>query len=209
MEYKTVKRVELKRGQSGPGTLAGYASTYDTDSVNERIVPGAFVNLREFAQDGFLALGHSWESLPIGFINHAREEPGKGLYFEATFHGTTEAQNVRTVVQERLARGKSAGLSIGYSVLKDRQALDGVRELLQVKLFEISVVSVPANRAAGVESVKGGQRRANRAELEALMRAAARNGVRLPGNLNQQYLMDDVRATLAHIENLLGKGYRR
>jgi hypothetical protein len=36
------------------------------------------------------------------------------LYTEATFHSTSEAQDVRAVASERIAAGKSVGLSVGF-----------------------------------------------------------------------------------------------
>ena len=180
MEYKQVARVSMKAGAGGYGTLIGYASTYDVDRVNERVIPGAFKNLAQAKRDGWLALSHDWNAAPIGTLDVLREEPGKGLYFEASFHSTKEAQGVRTVIQERLQRGKAIPLSIGYSVLTDRQAPDGVRELVEVDLFEISYVQVPANPMAGAIAAKMTTRRATSEQIRNVALLSMRNGVSLP-----------------------------
>ena len=48
------------------------------------------------------------------------------------------------------------GLSIGYSVKRARQDPGtGVRQLMEVDLWEVSLVTFPANEAATVTVVKG------------------------------------------------------
>jgi len=137
------------------GSFTGYASTFENwDSVGERPVKGAFVkSLQEFLQDGFIAIGHDWYKLPIAMPTAAVEDE-KGLLLTADFHSTTQAQEARTVMAERAAKGKSNKLSIGYRVLKDRVLAQG-RELLEIKLLEVSLVTIPANNQASVLGVKG------------------------------------------------------
>jgi len=137
------------------GSFTGYASTFENwDSVGERPVKGAFVKgLQEFLQDGFIAIGHDWYKLPIAMPTAAVEDE-KGLLLSADFHSTAQAQDARKVMVERAAKGKSNKLSIGYQVLKDRLVAQG-RELLEIMLFEVSLVTIPANSQAGVSGVKG------------------------------------------------------
>jgi hypothetical protein len=73
---------------------------------------------------------------------------------KADFHTTQDAQAARTVVKERLARGKSVKLSIGYEVLLDEYVPEG-RLLKDIKLYEWSIVTVPANPQAAVTGAKG------------------------------------------------------
>lgn len=106
-----------------------------------------------FLKDGFGALNHEWGSLPIATISTAREDD-RGLYVEGQFHSTPDAQAARTVVRERLERGKSVGMSIGYKVADD-EFKDGARHLKEVDLYEVSLVSVPANPEAQLVDIKG------------------------------------------------------
>jgi hypothetical protein len=154
MEYKLLTS-DLKAANDGTGSFSGYASTWDNwDAVGERPVRGAFAkSLPSFATDGFIALGHSWDSLPIATVKEAFEDE-HGLFLSAEFHGTTAAQDARKVLTERLARGKSAKLSIGYEVLADDFTQEG-RLLKDIKLYEISLVNVPANDRASVITAKG------------------------------------------------------
>ena len=132
----------------------GYASTFENwDDVGERPVKGAFKShLSDFLKDGFIAIGHNWSQLPIATPTIAREDE-KGLYVQAQFHSTPDAQAARTVVKERLDRGKSVKLSIGYEVLLDEYVPEG-RLLKDVKLYEWSIVTVPANPQASVTGAK-------------------------------------------------------
>jgi HK97 family phage prohead protease len=155
MEYK-VLTPELKMADdSGPGSFSGYASTFENwDSVKERPVRGAFEpHLSSFLQDGFIAIGHDWKQLPAATLTEAYEDD-HGLFISGVFHSTPEAQNARTVIKERLERGKSVKLSIGYEVLKD-EYVEGGRLLKEVKLFETSFVNVPANPLAAITGAKG------------------------------------------------------
>ena len=156
LEYKLLDLPQLKASDAGAGSITGYASTFGNwDSVGERPVKGAFMpHLATFLQDGFIALGHSWSALPVATPTQAVED-AYGLLLTADFHSTPEAQAARTVTQERLARGKSVKLSIGYEVLQDEYVAEG-RLLKEIKLYEVSLVNVPANTAAAVTSAKSG-----------------------------------------------------
>ena len=156
MERKVTDIADLKLRDEGAGSFSGYASTFSNwDSVKERPVRGAFApHLSDFLKDGFVAIGHSWSALPIATPTVAREDD-IGLYVEAEFHTTPEAQAARTVMKERAARGKSLKLSIGYEVLEDEYVEEG-RLLKSVKLYEYSLVNVPANQAAIITGIKSG-----------------------------------------------------
>lgn len=154
MEYKQIP-VDLKIDDTGTGSLTGYASTFaNWDSVKERPVKGAFApHLEAFLKDGFIAVGHDWSALPVATPTEAREDD-HGLLLKADFHSTPDAQAARTVTNERLSRGKSVKLSIGYEVLQDEYVDEG-RLLKEVKLYEVSLVTVPANPLASVTASKG------------------------------------------------------
>jgi HK97 family phage prohead protease len=158
LQHKECIDGDFKILDDGPyGSFSGYASVFgNTDRQNEIVLPGAFSKtLPAFLKDGFGALNHDWSSLPIATISEARED-ARGLYVKGEFHSTPDAQAARTIVRERLERGKSVGLSIGYKVTDD-EFKEGSRHLKEVDLFEVSLVSVPANAEAGVQAIKGEQ----------------------------------------------------
>src|SRR5690349_3548348 len=133
MEYKLLTP-QFKMSEDGSGSLKGYASTFaNWDSVKERPVKGAFTpHLADFLKDGFIAVGHDWSALPIATPTEAHEDD-IGLYLDTSFHSTPMAQAARTVASERIARGKSVKLSIGYEVLQDEYTSEG-RLLKEIKL---------------------------------------------------------------------------
>jgi HK97 family phage prohead protease len=140
---------------SAHGSFTGYASVFgNTDRQNEVVLKGAFArSLPSFLRDGFGALNHEWSSLPIATISEAREDD-RGLFVKGQFHSTPDAQAARTIVRERLERGKSVGMSIGYKVTDD-EFKEGIRHLKDLDLFEVSLVSVPANPEAQLAGAKG------------------------------------------------------
>jgi HK97 family phage prohead protease len=154
VEYKLFDAPEVKMSGDGSGFLTGYASSHQNfDSVRERVVKGAFAaGLADFMRDGFIAVGHNWSALPIATPVEAKEDDF-GLKVVGEFHSTKEAQDARTVIKERLDRGKSVKLSIGYEVLDDERTDEG-RLLKALKLYEWSYVTVPANHLAAVTSAK-------------------------------------------------------
>lgn len=156
-----IKDYAFKAEDDGPGTFEGLgAAFHNVDHGGDVILPGAFKDaISEFLYRGFVPVGHDWMALPVGTIEEAKETDD-GLYFKALYHTTQAAQDARTVVKERMERGKFVGLSIGF--LPDYEEGvefrdDGVRVISKVKeLAEISIVTVPMNREAGVAAAKAG-----------------------------------------------------
>lgn len=146
------------QGDGGPGMIAGYGAVKgNVDSYGDIIVDGAFRNLAELKSSGALLAHHNAYANPIGFFVEARED-AKGLYIEAQFHDTEEGQELRKIVQERKAAGKTVGLSIGYYTTDfSDEVKDGknVRLLKGIDVHEVSLVTFPANKQAQVVGVKG------------------------------------------------------
>lgn len=155
MEYKLVSAPDVKMTEEKTGFITGYCSVFGNwDSTGERVTKGAFLpSLLDFMKDGFVAVGHDWSALPIATPVEASEDD-HGLFVKAEFHSTADAQDARTVIRERLERGKSVKLSIGYEVLADEFTEEG-RLLKSLKLYEWSYVTVPANSLAAVTDAKG------------------------------------------------------
>jgi HK97 family phage prohead protease len=156
-EWKILPLTDAKVTADGTGSLAGYASTFgNVDSYGDTIAPGAYTkHLSRFVDHGFIAWSHDWETM-IGTVASAKQDH-TGLYITADFHSTPEAQTARTIAAERIARGKSMGLSIGYLAHQwaDRDGKDGItRELQEIEVFETSLVAIPADSYAQVTGVK-------------------------------------------------------
>lgn len=144
---------------TGAGEFSGYASVAGVlDSGGDIVEHGAFLaDLPDFLEHGFIGLGHNWEGLAIGTVADAHEDE-HGLFLKGEYHTTAEAQQARQVAVERMQRGKSVGLSIGFKINANGASMDdeGHRHLKSVKLYEVSQVNVPMLRPAGIASVKSG-----------------------------------------------------
>lgn len=168
-QEKALLFLKAKASDEGTGTVEGYASVFGgVDSYHDTIAPGAYAEtIPAFLSDGFIAWGHDWLN-PVATPVSLTEDP-HGLYLTAQFHSDPMAQRARTIVSERLQRGKSMGLSIGYeaqeveyrqaSAKGDDEDAGEIRVLKKIKLYEVSLVTVPADSAALVSEAKDGAER--------------------------------------------------
>lgn len=134
--------------------ITGYGSIFNnTDLGNDAVVPGAFAkSLRDHGMP-LLLFNHKMEDAPIGTIVDAKEDK-RGLWFKAELPKDDSFVSGRIIPQ--LKRRGLKGTSIGYrATQKEVRKTDGVRLLKEIRLFEISVVNMPMNPLAGVETVKG------------------------------------------------------
>ncbi len=129
-------------------TLEGYAATFNNvDSVNDVIVKGAFIKSLAKRKPKF-CYQHEEDEL-IGVIIDAYEDE-IGLYIKATFANTQCAQDARELTKI----GAIEQMSIGYAVRDSEYRSDGVRVLKEIDLYEVSLVTFPANEKARVTRVK-------------------------------------------------------
>ena len=155
MKYKTI---ELKT--TDLGTIAGYFSTYDKtpDSYGDIIEPGAFtetIKAREESGHPFpLCFNHDFSAV-IGAVESIKDTE-KGPYIEANFLDTTLAQDVRKMLQSRAIYQFSFAYEVkGWREPDEEEKKAGVMNVLtKVDVFEISVVTVPANQNAVATDVK-------------------------------------------------------
>lgn len=153
--YKTF---EMKANDNG--TIEGYFSTYDKtpDSYGDIIEPGAFTGTiarrKETGHPFPLCFNHDFSAV-IGAVNNI-EERENGPFIEASFLDTQQAQDVRKM----LLSGAIYQFSFAYEILKRRSPTEeeekaGVTNVLtELEVFEISVVTVPANQNAVATEVK-------------------------------------------------------
>lgn len=157
MEHR-FKSFEMKATDNG--MIAGYFSTYDVepDSYGDIIEKGAFtetIKKREESGHPFpLCFNHDFSAV-IGSVKKV-EDTEKGPYIEAEFLDTQLAQDVRKM----LMSGAIYQFSFAYDVLQSRVPNEdekkmGIANVLQkLEVFEISVVTVPANQNAVATEVK-------------------------------------------------------
>ena len=137
------------------GSFRGYASVFDViDSHYDVITRGAFTaTISSYTEKGrmpsFLWQHNSDE--PIGIITLLREDE-RGLYMEGKLALDTQRGKE---AYSLLKMGALNGLSIGYSPVRYIiEEKTGVRKLTEVELWEVSLVTFPANDSARLTQVK-------------------------------------------------------
>lgn len=147
-EYRANLGLELRQDLGEPLKIRGYAAVFNQLSeelmwFRERIIPGAFKNSLKndvralVSHDSSRILGRT----KSGTLTLREDE--HGLYTEITPPNTTLGHD--TV--ESIKRGDLDQMSFGFNVVNARWAVeDGkdIRELLEVDLFDVSVVAFPA-----------------------------------------------------------------
>ncbi len=123
--------------------LAGYAALFGMpDAARDTILPGAFAaTLKERAD----RLPLFWQHRPeqrIGWVEAAAED-ARGLRVIATI------DNPEGRAAMLLRRGSVSGLSFGYRARSFRHTSEG-RELAEIELFEVSVVTHPLQHRARI-----------------------------------------------------------
>ncbi|MDD3182365.1 MAG: HK97 family phage prohead protease [Alphaproteobacteria bacterium] len=137
------------------GLFVGYASVFgNVDSYNEIVAKGAFQRSLAAWQAKNAAPAMLWmhdPTIPIG-LWVAMAEDENGLVVQGRLALSTQKGRE---AYELLKMKALTGLSIGYRVVTSK--IDGKRKarvLTDVELFEVSLVTFPANDAARISVVK-------------------------------------------------------
>lgn len=151
-EHKKISATLELKSIDAEGRFAGYASVFDVvDNQRDIVLHGAFAQtIRDRAPQIKLLWQHQTDE-PIGVIE-ALFEDARGLYVEGRLLlDVARSREAFTLMKA----GAVTGLSIGYSPVRYSVDPDsGVRRLAAVDLFEISLVTFPANQSANVTVVK-------------------------------------------------------
>lgn len=135
---------------SDEGVIEGHGSVANNIDLGRDVVKsGAFLRTLSASKGQLPMLFNHSVNEPIGMWEEMRED-GKGLYVRGKLN--MEVARAREIYA-LLKQGAIKGLSIGYEIVKDRVE-KGVRYLLELKLYEVSVVVFPMNELAAVEGVK-------------------------------------------------------
>jgi uncharacterized protein len=155
------------------GTFEGYASVFgNRDSYGDIIAPGAFSDsLTEWkAKNATPKLLYQHDpSRVIGVLEEIREDE-TGLYVKGRL--LTNVQDGREAL-ELLRAGAIDSMSIGYMSKNSSYDPDrGIRTLTQIELWEVSLVTFPANDAARVQDVKSAETIKSVRDFEEFLRDA-------------------------------------
>lgn len=129
--------------------FAGYAALFDTrDAGRDTIRPGAFARTLADHDARAEPVPLFWQhraDLRIGWVESLCED-ARGLRVVARLDNPQGAAGLA------LQRGAVTGLSFGYRARASRQSAQG-RELLDLDVFEVSLVSHPMQHGARVHLV--------------------------------------------------------
>jgi len=144
MEIKSLA-LELKADDAG--TVEGYGSVFGgVDAYGDTILPGAFADSIK-ARKPKMLWQHRMDK-PIGVWDDV-EEDGKGLRLKGRIADTEQGREARQLVK----MGALDGLSIGYRTMADEMR-GNTRVLKQVELWEVSFVTIPADKSATINGIK-------------------------------------------------------
>lgn len=157
MEIKHILVPFIETKADDAGTVSGYGSTFgNVDLGRDVVAPGAFRKT--------LAIHKADGTLPALYFSHDHREPvGDWLSMEEDEKGLRVSgklwigKGIPKAEQAYLtAKGTGPkGLSIGYATRDSRtDPTTGVRTLLEVDLYEVSVTGYPMNPKAAITDVK-------------------------------------------------------
>jgi HK97 family phage prohead protease len=140
--------LKIKAVDDTTGTFTGMgAVTGNVDLGGDKIMPGAFTRTLAGAKQFPLLFQHDPMS-PIGTAKVT--ETAQGLFVEGTLLlQDPTAQKAYTFIKAGVVKG----LSIGFECLQSTMNGD-IREIRELKLYEISCVLWPMNEDAKISSVK-------------------------------------------------------
>jgi HK97 family phage prohead protease len=148
------------------GSFEGYASTFgNVDSGYDVAMPGCFANSLKLRPAS--AVKMLWQhdpAQPIGVWTDAKEDE-HGLFVKGKL--ITDLQR-GAEAHTLMKAGVINSMSIGYRTMEADFTSGGVRQLKEVGLFEISLVTFPMNEQATVTGMKDFDPR----EIEADLREA-------------------------------------
>jgi HK97 family phage prohead protease len=126
--------------------FAGYAALFDRpDGGRDTIRPGAFTRTLAARTDLLPLYWQHRADLRIGWVETVAQDE-RGLRVVATIDNPAGAAGLA------LKRGSVTGLSFGYRARTSHRTAEG-RELLEVELLEISLVTHPMQHDARVHLV--------------------------------------------------------
>jgi len=132
--------------------IEGWASTAHLDRGNEVVTPEAFrEGISGFKQNPILLYMHDVFT-PIGKVVDMTIDKVEGFWVKAFLSKAEDVASIVTKVKE----GILSAFSIGFRVAEGgSEIIDNIRHITELELYEVSIVSIPANREALFDISKG------------------------------------------------------
>jgi HK97 family phage prohead protease len=196
MPVMTKQRLDVPlkiKSVSDSGEFEGYGSVFGVkDSYDDIVLPGAFANtLKQWGEKGSLPalLWQHRMDEPIGIYTDMKEDE-TGLYLKGRL--LIDDDPLAKRAHAHMKAGSLSGLSIGY-ILKDGE-YDRTKAAFLLKdldLWEVSLVTFPANDEARVSEVKS---------------AFARGDI--PTQTSIERVLRDVGLSRAQVKAFMAEGYQ-
>lgn len=157
IEYRYLPKAELRiQGENEKKKIVGHASVFNVLSeemwgFKERVMPGAFKRTLSEGADVRALINHNPSMIlgrnKVGTLTLKEDE--RGLFCTVDPPDTTTAKDII----ESISRGDVDSMSFSFRSVDERWIKEGginVRELIDVDLFDISIVTYPAYPATEV-----------------------------------------------------------
>lgn len=165
-------------GKSASGVIEGYASLFGkVDDGGDVVMPGAFAKSLAALKAEGRSVKMLWQhdpSQPIGIWDDVREDK-KGLWVKGRILADVEKGREAIALYDA---GAIDGLSIGYRTIAATRGSKGERQLHEIDIWEVSLVTFPMLRTARVaakaaaEEFTSGNVAAMKREVEDYLREA-------------------------------------
>lgn len=201
----TFNDFELRAATQGNGmTFTGYAAVFNSNSEPlpfiERIAPGAFAKSLKSRNNIRMYMNHDSSMLLATTRGKTLrlQEDSKGLLVDADLPDTTVGRDLSVLMQRKDVDSMSFGFTVPQG--GDKWSNDGMqRELTQIKLFEVSVVTGFPAYAATSAAVRSLDALATRTGIDADQLAAAINTLEAGQTLSADHAAV-IRETVAKLE---------
>ena len=156
MDIKYIERPFEIKAVEEDGIFEGFGSVFgNVDSYKEIVAPGAFAeSLAGWKAAGRLppVLWQHRSGEPIGpYLEMEEQAIGLRVKGQLLVNDVQRAKEARALMKAKAVNG----LSIGFVTREDSyDRVSGIRTLKKVDLWEVSVVTFPANPSAQISSVK-------------------------------------------------------
>lgn len=147
---------DIRAMHDGSNRIGGYAVMWDREAdglpFREVIRAGAFARSLENGDDVFLLVNHDTDGIPLARRSAGTlmvREDNMGLYFEAELD---DDNPMARAVLSAVKRGDMDKMSFAFTVNEggSSRTKDGLRELTDLTIYEISLVSWPAYSSTSV-----------------------------------------------------------
>jgi HK97 family phage prohead protease len=136
-----VARFKSSEGTRNGVIIEGWANKAVVDRGGDLIKKEAW-NLDNFQKNAMILYNHDRDK-PIGKAL-AVEPRDEGLYIKARISGSSDPEI--TKIRDLIKEGILNTFSVGFDCKREEKSADGVNEIKEAELFEVSVVTLPMNQ---------------------------------------------------------------